>query len=43
MIDDKKIEEAARKYAFNKYDSTDDEVEDTYTEELQMAFEAGIN
>ena len=43
MIDEKKIEEAARKYAFNKYDSTDDEVEDTYTEELQMAFEAGIN
>lgn len=29
MIDDKKIEEAARKYAFNKYDSTDDDVEDT--------------
>ena len=43
MIDEKKIEEAARKYAFNKYDSTDDEIEDTYTEELQMAFEAGIN
>lgn len=43
MIDEKKIEEAASKYAFNKYDSTDDEVEDTYTEELQMAFEAGIN
>lgn len=43
MIDGKKIEEAARKYAFNKYDSTDDEVEDTYTEELQMAFEAGID
>lgn len=42
-IDGKKIEEAARKYAFNKYDSTDDEVEDTYTEELQMAFEAGID
>ena len=43
MIDEKKIEEAARKYAFNKYDSTDDEIEDTYTIELQMAFEAGIN
>ena len=43
MIDEKKIEEAARKYAFNKYDSTDDDVEDTYTEELQMAFEEGIN
>lgn len=43
MIDDNKIEEAARKYAFNKYDSTDDEIEDTYTIELQMAFEAGIN
>lgn len=42
MIDEKKIGEAARKYAFNKYDSTDDEVVDTYTEELQMAFEAGI-
>ena len=43
MIDEKKIEEAARKYAFDKYDSTDDEVEETYTVELQMAFEAGIN
>lgn len=43
MIYRKKIEEAARKYAFNKYDTTDDEVKDTYTEELQMAFEAGIN
>lgn len=43
MIDEKKIEEAARKYAFDKYDSTDDKVEDTYTEELQMAFEAGIS
>ena len=43
MMDEKKIEEAARKYAFNKYDSTDDEIEDTYTIELQMAFEAGIN
>ena len=43
MIDEKKIEEAARKYAFNKYDPTDDEIEDTYTIELQMAFEAGIN
>lgn len=42
-IDEKKIEEAARNYAFDKYDSTDDEVEDTYTEELQMSFEAGIN
>lgn len=39
----KNIEEAAKKYAFDKYASTDDEVEDTYTEELQMAFEAGIN
>lgn len=43
MIYGKKIEEAARKYAFNKYDSTDDKVEDTYTEELQMAFETGID
>lgn len=43
MIDEKKIEEATRKYAFNKYDSTDDEIEDTYTIELQMTFEAGIN
>ena len=42
MIDEKKIEEAARKYAFNKYDSTDDEIEG-YTIELQMAFEEGIN
>lgn len=42
MIDGKKIEEAARKYAFNKYDSTDDEIEG-YTIELQMAFEEGIN
>lgn len=43
MIDEKKIDEAARKYALNKYESTDDEVVDIYTEELQMAFEAGIN
>ena len=42
LIDKKKIEEAARKYAFNKYDSTDGEIED-YTIELQMAFEEGIN
>lgn len=41
-IDKKKIEEAVRKYAFNKYDSTDGEIED-YTIELQMAFEEGIN